>query len=78
VDARHPQITPVLAGVTSVNQPWVQVEDRFTPLMNSTGHVLAIEGIVDRVRCPSVPAWFPQPHPDTARVSTFSDSSSLN
>lgn len=29
---------------------WLRVEDRFTPVVNAAGQVLAIEGIVDRAR----------------------------
>jgi hypothetical protein len=30
----------------------VQLEDRFTPVVTAAGKVLAIEGVIDRARCP--------------------------
>lgn len=29
---------------------WIQVEDRFTPVVSAAGKLLAIEGIIDRIR----------------------------
>src|SRR5690606_9798300 len=33
--------------IRAAHGAWVQVEDRFTPVVNTTGRVLAIEGIID-------------------------------
>lgn len=35
----------------------VQIEDRFTPVVNAAGKLLAIEGIIDRARSDRCIAW---------------------
>lgn len=51
---------------------WTLVEDRFAPVFNATGQLLAIEGIIDRARRPLPSAWprarrrSPTGGPDTA------------
>lgn len=37
--------------IRTAHGAWEQVEDRFTPIVNAAGKVLAIEGIIDRSRC---------------------------
>ena len=37
--------------IRTAHGDWLRVEDRFTPVLNTDGEVLAIEGIMDRVRC---------------------------
>jgi PAS domain-containing protein len=57
---------------------WVQVEDRFTPVVNAAGKVFAIEGIVDRVRRTPAPAWLAPAHPDVERLAVLCNTPSLN
>jgi PAS domain-containing protein len=36
--------------IRTAHGAWLRVEDRFTPVVNDDGEVLAIEGIIDRAR----------------------------
>ncbi len=57
--------------IRTAHGAWIQVEDRFEPVVDSAGKVLAIEGIVDRVRCTSVPARFSRERlPDSCNASS--------
>jgi PAS fold. len=42
---------------------WVQVEDRFTPVVDADGRVLAIEGVIDRARGNPLPCDPPDREP---------------
>jgi PAS domain-containing protein len=39
--------------IRAAHGAWVHVEDRLTPVVNAAGKVLAIEGVIDRTRCPT-------------------------
>lgn len=56
---------------------WVQVEDRFTPVVNAAGKLLAIEGIIDRARSDQALAWF-APRPGELQLPAPIHSPSLN
>jgi PAS domain-containing protein len=73
---RHRQRATVEYLLRTAHGAWVQVEDRFTPVVSATGKILAIEGIIDRSRGTSVP---PAPHDtDAVHHSALCHSSSLN
>lgn len=55
----------------------VQVEDRFTPVVNSAGKLLAIEGIIDRARSDRAIAWS-APRPGELQLPGPIHSPSLN
>lgn len=75
---RHRQRATVEYLIRTAYGAWVQVEDRFTPVVSAAGKVLAIEGIIDRSRCTSVPAWTGAQSADASRHSALCHSSSLN
>lgn len=56
----------------------VHVEDRFTPVVNASGQVLAIEGIVDKSRCRSRRGSIPPAFPDVAGLSALSPVACVN
>ncbi len=39
--------------IRAAHGAWVQVEDRLTLVVNAAGKVFAIEGVIDRARCPA-------------------------
>lgn len=45
---------------------WTVVEDRFVPVFDESGALIAIEGIIDRARRPQPPAWPGNARPATA------------
>jgi len=55
----------------------VQVEDRFTPVVNEDGKLLAIEGIIDRSRSDRCIAWS-APRPGEIQLPAPFHSPSLN
>jgi|GEM_PF-3192983 len=58
--------------IRTAHGAWTLVEDRFAPVFNAAGQVLAIEGIIDRARRPHPSSWprarrpHPPGSPDTA------------
>lgn len=75
---RRRQQATVEYVVRSAHGAWVRVEDRFTPVVNAAGKVLAIEGIIDRARCSPTTISSALPHTDDARLFALRHSSSLN
>jgi len=57
---------------------WMKVEDRFVPVLNSAGDILAIEGVVGRVRCPPALPPFAPSQADAARLSALCNPHCLN
>lgn len=55
--ARQRQRATVEYHIRTAHGAWVQVEDRFAPVVNAEGEVLTIEGIIDRVRQPHPAPW---------------------
>ncbi len=66
--ARQQQRGTVEYRIRTAHGAWVQVEDRFAPVVNAAGEVLAIEGIIDRVR-----QLQPTPWPRARRARTSPD-----
>ncbi len=64
--ARHRQRATVEYRIRTAHGAWALVEDRFAPVVNVAGEVLAIEGIIDRVRRP-LPAPWPRAQRRTPR-----------
>ena len=64
--------------IRTAHGAWVQVEDRFMPVVNSAGKVLAIEGIIDRARCSHPTTWPSLPEADQARLITLCTTPSSN
>ena len=65
--------------IRTAHGAWALVEDRFAPVVNAAGQVLAIEGIIDRVHRLHPAAW-PRPGrraafstPDTALLPLQTD-----
>lgn len=78
---RQRQRATVEYRIRTAHGAWALVEDRFTPVVNAEGEVLAIEGIIDRVRQPH-PAPWPRARrrttpgmPDTALLPLLNDAS---
>lgn len=77
---RHRQRATVEYRIRTAHGAWAVVEDRFAPVVNAAGEVLAIEGIIDRVR-PHHPAPWPRARrartaagvPETALLPLQSD-----
>ncbi len=63
---RHRQRATVEYRIRTAHGAWAPVEDRFAPVVNAAGEVLAIEGIIDRVRLQH-PAPWPRARRRTAR-----------
>jgi PAS domain-containing protein len=74
----HRQRATVEYLIRTAHGAWVQVEDRFTPVVNAAGKVLAIEGIIDRARCSRPTTWPSLPEADQARLATLCTSPSSN
>ena len=64
---RQRQRATVEYRIRTAHGAWAVVEDRFAPVVNAAGEVLAIEGIIDRVRPPH-----PAPWPRARRARTAS------
>jgi len=75
---RHRRGATVEYLIRTAHAAWLQVEDRFTPVVSAAGKVLAIEGIIDRSRCTPVPPWTGPQHATTVRHSAARHSPSLN
>lgn len=77
--ARHRQRATVEYRIRTAHGAWALVEDRFAPVVNAAGEVLAIEGIIDRVRQHQPAPWprarrrKPQSAPDTALLPLQTD-----
>ena len=76
--ALHRQRATVEYLIRTAHGAWVQVEDRFTPIVNAAGEVLAIEGIIDRARCSHSTTGTPLPVSDHARLAALCTSPSSN
>lgn len=63
--ARHRQRATVEYRIRTAHGAWALVEDRFAPVVNAAGEVLAIEGIIDRVG-----RHHPAPWPRAPRQTT--------
>lgn len=63
--------------IRTAHGAWVQVEDRFTPVVNSAGKLLAIEGIIDCARSDGPVAWY-APQPSERQLPAPLHSPSLN
>ncbi len=50
VAALHRRRVTIEYLIRTASGAWVQVEDRLTPIVNSAGKILAIEGVIDRAR----------------------------
>jgi len=74
----HRQRATVEYLIRTAHGAWVQVEDRFMPVVNAAGKVLAIEGIIDRARCSHPTTWPSLPEADQARLATLCTSPSSN
>jgi hypothetical protein len=72
----HRQRATVEYLIRTAHGVWLKVEDRFTPVVNPGGTVLAIEGIIDRARC-SHNATTTEPS-EESRLAALCNSSSLN
>lgn len=69
--ARHRQRATVEYLIRTAHGAWARVEDRLTPVVSASGELLAIEGVIDRVRfspSPSAPP-FPGVGQGTDRIS---------
>jgi PAS domain-containing protein len=75
---RHRRRATVEYLIRTAHGAWVQVEDRFTPVVSAAGKVVAIEGIIDRSRATSAPTWTRPQHAPTVRRSAVCHSPSLN
>jgi PAS domain S-box-containing protein len=78
VAAQRRQRTTIEYLIRTAHGAWVQVEDRLTPIVNSAGQVLAIEGIIDRARCHHAMSWTPIPEFDESRLAGLCLSPSSN
>lgn len=47
--------------IRTAHGTWLRVEDRLTPIVDSAGRVLAIEGIIDRAHFSHGTSWTPPP-----------------
>ncbi len=65
---RQRQRATVEYRIRTAHGAWALVEDRFAPVVNTAGEVLAIEGVMDRVR-----QHHPAPWPRARRARTASD-----
>lgn len=64
--------------IRTAHGAWVQVEDRLTPIFNTAGDVLAIEGVVDRARSSHFTDGTPLPTSDEAHVDVLCTFPSAN
>ena len=76
--ALHRQRATAEYLIRTAHGAWVQVEDRFTPIVNAAGEVLAIEGLIDRARCSHSTTGTPLPVSDHARLAALCTSPSSN
>jgi PAS domain-containing protein len=74
----HRQRATIEYLIQTAHGTLLRVEDRFTPIINSAGKVLAIEGIIDRARSDHAPAWPSLPESDDARLAAVCTSPSSN
>ncbi len=57
---RQRQRATVEYRIRTAHGAWVMVEDRFAPVVNAAGRVLAIEGIIDRIRAVTIRLPWPR------------------
>src|SRR5688572_4766067 len=76
--ALHRQRATAEYLIRTAHGAWVQVEDRFTPIVNAAGEVLAIEGLIDSSRCSHSTTGTPLPVSDHARLAALCTSPSSN
>ena len=69
--AQHRQRATIEYLIRPAHGVWVQVEDRLTPIVNAAGKVLAIEGLIDRVRTGTAVPRTPLPAVDEARLAAL-------
>ena len=74
--AAHRQRATVEYLIRTAHGAWLQVEDRLTPIVNASGKLIAIEGIIDRARCSPITPRLSAP--DQARLAALCISSSSN
>jgi PAS domain S-box-containing protein len=78
IAAQRRQRTTIEYVIRTAHGTWVQVEDRLTPIVNSTGQVLAVEGIIDRARCHHVMSEAPLPKIEESHFAGLCTSASSN
>lgn len=69
--AQHRRRATVEYLIRPAHGVWVQVEDRLTPIVNGAGKVLAIEGVIDRVRTSDAVPRTPLQALDEARLAAL-------
>lgn len=72
----HRQRATVEYLIRTAHGAWLQVEDRFTPVVNAAGTALAIEGLIDRARGSHNPTTT-EPS-EESRLAALCNSSSFN
>jgi PAS domain-containing protein len=72
----HRQRATVEYLIRTAHGAWLQVEDRFTPVVNAAGKALAIEGLIDRARCSHNPTITELS--EDSRLAARCNSTSLN
>jgi PAS domain-containing protein len=76
--AQHRQRAAIEYMIRTVHGAWTLVEDRLTPVVNATGQVLAIDGIIDGAQSSQLSITSPRSPADVARLAALCSSPSSN
>src|SRR5687768_6468811 len=64
--------------IRTAHGTWLRVEDRLTPIVDSVGRVLAIEGIIDRANFSHGTSWTPPPARNEPQLGEYCADPSSN